>query len=166
MGVSPERVRLRPLMAEDLPLLLAWRQDSEVMRHMPSAPEAPAWEDQVATWKDSRGVAGTWRYMVLVEGDQGDPLQERPVGTTHLHMDGEVGVIIGEKQLWGQGVASAALRETLLVREVFGQDRGRPWAVIHPDNKRSRRLFEGLGFVPAGPGRNGQTKYVWAGFPG
>ena len=45
---------LRDVTERDLPLLLAWRQDREVMRYLPSAPTRMSWEVEWAWWVGRR----------------------------------------------------------------------------------------------------------------
>jgi RimJ/RimL family protein N-acetyltransferase len=97
---------------------------------------------------------------------EGAPDFSRIIGTTHFNMaTGEVGLLIGEKGLWGAGLSKAALSLTL--RKVFRSTYKLltppgVWAVIHPENVASAHLFESLGFVHNGEGRNGQCLYRWA----
>ena len=66
----------------------------------------------------------------------------RPVGVVHRSTYGEVGIIIGEKALWGMGIATKALR---FFCEDFCRYGG--FAIIPPENKRARKAFENAGFV-------------------
>ena len=143
-------VVLVPMKFDDLPLLLAWRQDREVMSYLPSAPVSPTWENHTAWW---RGRKDRSDWMVILSSLDGS---NRPVGTTHYNWDtGEVGILIGEKVLWGKGVGREALRKTL---DWIGAKNC--WAVIHPDNIASQRVFGNNGFVwDDEMGRNGQRVY-------
>ena len=165
MGITPERVtrhqvRLGLVRPEDLPLLFAWRSDREIMRFLPSAPKKPSWEEH-CDWYYHQGSTTFYRMIWL--GDSRN--SERPVGVLHLSADGEVGILVGEKGLWGRGLGKVALAKFV---EEIQSNRQFPlylWAAIHPENLRSRRLFEGLNFrwSRSEEARNGQLKYVWRG---
>ena len=79
--------------------------------------------------------------MIVYGGSSKDDPPRR-VGIAHFDMSPhEVGIIVGEKTLWGHGVATAALK-TLVGRVAF-----RPLiAVIHPKNVGSQRAFAAVGF--------------------
>jgi len=167
MKITAEHISLRAPNGSDLPLLLAWRQDPEIMQYLPSAPKRPTWEDQVKFWKSAISL-GYFRQMVhLTLPDMVDGHLSRPVGEVHYYRNqGEIGLLIGEKALWGQGVGRIALRkyiEDLQKGEFLPEQE--LWAMIHPRNLRSQRLFMSLGFEEKGEGRNRQVKFVWKGFP-
>ena len=120
------------------------------------------------TW--GRNARSNWvvsHWMVSLEQAHSRP---RNVGLTHCDPDtGETGLLIGEKTLWGQGVGRVALEKTLRMVsspgwEALSKKTGPIWAVVHPENVASCRLFESLNFVAAGEGRNEQIKYVWQGW--
>ena len=170
MGVRPEEIELRGVELRDLDLLLAWRQDRAIMRYLPSAAELPEWGQHWEWWrtqafKDPRDrhqmVVYHWGYTTLDSTNA----YGRRVGVVHYDKPtGEVGLIIGEKTLWGQGVGHIALGK--LLRIMRSLPAPTPiWAVVHPENTASRRLFESLNFVAAGEGRKGQIKYIWRGWP-
>src|SRR3990172_6795651 len=108
-GKGAWEVELRPVDEGDQPLLLAWRQDREVMRHLPSAPREPTWEMQ---WKWWSGRKDRDDWMIIVPGDGSAPA--RPVGTVHYDRAAhELGIIIGEKSTWGKGLATEVLRKVV-----------------------------------------------------
>ena len=168
MPVNPEQVSLRPMRDQDLELVLAWRNDPEVMRYLPSAVRPLLWSHHVDWWRETpNGPANRMDGMVMFDDRATRP---RAVGTTHYSKDtGEMGILVGEKTLWGQGVATVAL-EKMLRHVIDVAERreeeflGPIWALVHPKNIASRRLFESLNFVAAGEGRNGQIKYLWQGW--
>ena len=66
-------IKLVPVREEHLPLLLAWRQDKEIMQYLPTPPVRPTWEQQVAWYRNLKG----YQRMIEYEG--------RPVGIVHYH---------------------------------------------------------------------------------
>lgn len=158
-------LHLRDLTERDLPLLLAWRQDKEVMRYLPSAPGQMRWEAQWDWWIGRRNRVDRmveveyWRvsapdyYPPYPVSTVGRPT--RPIGVVHCDREtGEVGILMGERSLWGLGLGKQALG--MLLEEV--KEEPHIWAVVHPENDRSFKLFRNLGFKDAGEGRNGQIR--------
>ncbi len=72
-----------------------------------------------------------------------------PVGFLRLEKRGavaEIVVVIGEKRQWGRGMGTAAVAHAL--RHAFFEWRiGRVVVNIHPQNTRSLRAFQALGFL-------------------
>ena len=153
---------LRDVTERDLPLLLAWRQDREVMQYLPSAPTRMSWEAEWAWWVGRRN-----RLDRMVEGaywrvDAPDYYTDtpgrtalRPIGVEHYAREpGEVGLLMGERALWGRGLGKRALG--MFLEELT--DEPRIWAAVHPKNEPSLALFHSLGFRDAGEERNGQIR--------
>ena len=160
-------VTLRDVTERDLPLLLAWRQDREVMRFLPSAPTRMSWEAEWAWWVGRRNRLDRmveveyWRvsapdYYAESPGSLAHPgLATRPIGVVHCAREsGEVGILMGERALWGLGLGKQALG--MLLEELVGEPH--IWAVVHPENEASLKLFHSLGFKQVGEGRNGQLR--------
>ena len=159
MGASTEyQIELRGVLYHDLALILAWRSDREIMRYLPSAPEKPTWEEHEEYWRkvDHRDwiidqVLGC--YLLA---------PHRAVGTVHIIPSTcEVGIIIGAKSLWGKGIGTKAL--TLMLERVkeYKIAQKPVWAVIHPENIASQRVFTKAGFMNTHePARNGQERWV------
>lgn len=142
------RVFLRPLTEEDLPLLLAWAQNPQIWKYMPTSRkgEQLTWEKHYQWWRQRKN-RNDW--LVFYEN--------RPVGVVHADFGREpveVGIYIAEIELWGRGIAKEALSQAL---RLIG--RHRVQAVIHPRNKRSLALFASLGFKKIGKARTGQDLY-------
>jgi RimJ/RimL family protein N-acetyltransferase len=123
------RIRLRPIEREDLPRFVAWFADGEV-RHflarylsMSMASEEKWFEETLARPEDERPMAidlhageGVWRHIGAA-GYQSIDWRNRGA---------EVGLAIGEKSMWNQGlgteVMEAMLRhgfETLNLHRIF-----------------------------------------------
>jgi ribosomal-protein-alanine N-acetyltransferase len=102
-----ELVRLRPLRPDDAALMIAWFEDIEVtrfieLRHPPSIEFEKEWVDKAA--RDPNSVI----WAVEYEG--------RTVGTTGIHLidwkhsSGTTGTLIGDKTVWGKGLARELMR--------------------------------------------------------
>ena len=95
-------VRLRPLRAEDAPLMITWFEDMEVIRFLtfrnpPTLEFEKEWVEKAG--RDPNSV------LWAVEHD------DRTVGTTGIHLidwkngTGTTGTLIGDKAVWGKGLA-------------------------------------------------------------
>lgn len=127
-----ENLTYRPVQIEDLELLLAWRSNPEVYEHFREQTAPLSWDDHLS-WFASRET-DRHDYVIGYKG--------RRVGSINLSPDSYVGVFIGEVDLWGEGIGSAAV-EWICQRH----SREEFYAEIHETNTQSRRLFEDCGFV-------------------
>ncbi|MCX7844670.1 MAG: GNAT family N-acetyltransferase [Candidatus Bipolaricaulota bacterium] len=147
MELRGERLRLREFRATDLAQTRRWVADPQIARWiLPAWPLLPAswdaWLQRVYTSPDSRHFA-----IVLHDG--------RHIGNVSLHsirwQEGvaEVGIVLGEKDCWGQGYGPEALR--LLVRYAF-EELGLKKLVlhVHRENVRALRAYRKVGFREVG----------------
>lgn len=144
MELRGERLSLRPFGPEYLTQTRKWVADPEVARWiLPAWPLLPAswdeWLRRVYSSPDSVHFA-----IVLHDG--------RHIGNCSLHTirweekTAELGIVLGEKDCWGQGYGPEALR--LLLRYAFS-DLGLSRVVlhVHKDNIRAIRAYQKVGFV-------------------
>lgn len=131
-----EHLTYRPLQLNDLELVLAWRSNPEVYEHFRKQSGPLAWENHLS-WFASR-PSGRCDYIIEFKG--------RRVGSVNIDPDSYVGVYVGETDLWGEGIGSAAVNWICQhhPREEF-------YAEIHEENTESRYLFEDCGFVEEDP---------------
>lgn len=146
-------------------LLLAWRQNEEVIRYLPSHPRVLTWEEHMAWWGNSvmkRDRKEKIDRMILFRDTEIFPV--RPVGIVTANIfSGEVGILIGDVSVWGQGIGKAAVGEFLALLRAQGR-RKDWWAVIHPLNTGSQNVFLANGFNQTEEmGRNGQGVWRLAG---
>jgi len=97
-------ITLRPFVETDLPTYLRWRNDPDVTKYRArsqlSVDDARVWFEQIGNDR---------RYGIELNGRLvGYGVIER-VDTTNMKC--EVGVIIGEKDVWGKGLCRIAARE-------------------------------------------------------
>lgn len=130
----PRSVSLRPATRQDMDRIYRWRNDSDIYRWFREQDDELEWHDHVE-WFRNRPAD---REDLIIE------YLGRPVGVVSVAADGDVGIYIGEKRLWGRGLASAALEEAL-----DGRDRTLS-AEIRAENTASQRLFERHGFETVG----------------
>jgi diamine N-acetyltransferase len=152
--VRGERVYLRGSERADIPNFVRWFNDSEnlsylSMRAPMSRAEEEAWFDGMVA---RQGKSDYHFVMCLIEGD-------RPIGTLGLfdisYVNGTagIGISIGEKELWGQGLGTDAM--FALMDFGFGQLRlERLWLEVYDYNPRARRSYEKCGFTLEGTERH------------
>ena len=148
--VSGELVRLRSFRRADLPRVIAWRRDEELRRGAlwSDAPfgarEAQRWLRAVSDGVDD----GRLTFAVELR-DSG-----RLVGLTNLtridHRGGTAyfGVVIGEKDCWGRGIAHETL--TLVLRRAAEVGLRKVLLEVAGDNPRAIALYRRAGFETEG----------------
>jgi len=153
-GMRPlagERLYLRPVQDRDLRQLAQWLADPEIRRLV--GPRFP------------RVAHRSWAYLspsphdaqfaiVLRAGD-------RPIGVCGLfgisEKEGtaELGIVLGEKHMWGHGYGREAL--VLLLGHAYGDLGLRQVSLcVHAANARAIRAYEKVGFIPEGRFRVGR----------
>jgi RimJ/RimL family protein N-acetyltransferase len=147
--VAPQ-VRLRPFRREDLSRVIAWRHDEDVRRG--------------ALWSEAPfGLREAQRWLRAVS-DGLDPsrltfaVELRPsgrlVGLTNLSRidrrsgTAYFGVVIGEKDCWGRGIAFDAL--SLMLRRAAALGLRKVLLEVAADNPRAIALYRRAGFETEG----------------
>jgi ribosomal-protein-alanine N-acetyltransferase len=138
--------RLRPPRQEDAEVMVTWFEDLEVTRGLGrrfprSLDEQRDWLRKVSADED--------RIIWVIEHE------DRAVGTTDIHaidwaqQNGETGMVIGDKTVWGRGIA----REVMRLRADFAF-RELPFHKLTSGylvgNEASRRAQEGAGYRVVG----------------
>lgn len=106
-----ERVRLRAVEREDIPRFVKWLNDSEVTRYLTmylpfSRAQEEGWFEQHL--KDEKSC------VLAIETMEGEHIGS--VGLHDIHWkdrSAQLGVFIGERDLWGQGYGTDAVRALL-----------------------------------------------------
>jgi RimJ/RimL family protein N-acetyltransferase len=145
-----ERVTLRALNRDDLPLLWAFNNDLEVELAAGGDPPKPQSLERLLADFDQEAAKGgrsDGHFAIEFEG--------RFIG--HCGIFGfddtahtcELGVGIGEKSLWGQGLGREVVR--LLVEYAFRyRNVQRVWLRVNAKNERAIRSYRAAGFVEEG----------------
>ncbi len=150
--IEGERVRLRKLEKADLPTLHRWMNDREVMAwarfspdHMISMSALEKEYEKELSGEDQD------RTTLFVE----EIASSRPIGWCTIrtwdrkHVSANVGIGLGEKEFWGRGYGTEAVR--LLLSVVFEQQAWhRAELYTLSENKRAIRSAEKCGFHPCG----------------
>lgn len=145
-----EQVRLRPFRRGDLPQVIAWRRDPELRRgalwsDAPFGPrEAQRWLRAVSDGVDPSRItlAIELRSDGRLAGLTNLTRIDRRAGTAYF------GVVIGEKDCWGKGVAREAL--TLMLRRAAALGLRKVLLEVAGDNPRAIALYRRAGFDTEG----------------
>jgi UDP-4-amino-4,6-dideoxy-N-acetyl-beta-L-altrosamine N-acetyltransferase len=143
-----QRVTLRRMTVADTDTVLRWRRDASVLTQLFS--DAPPTREAHLRWLADVEARGDRHEFVIVERES-----RRAVGTIGLgqidrrHRRAEYGVLIGEPDARGKGLAAEASR--LLLRYAFGElGLHRVFLNVLADNEAALRLYERLGFKTEG----------------
>ena len=152
--IRGERVFLRAAERTDIPVFVRWFNDSETTSFL--SMRAPMSEAMEESWFNNM-VAQQGKdsyHFVMCRLDD-----ETPIGSVSLFrvdtVNGSagIGISIGEKSLWGQGLGTDAM--LALLDFGFGQLRlERMWLDVYDFNARARRSYEKCGFVLEGTQRH------------
>ena len=141
-----QRIRLRALEREDIPTFVRWFNDPEVCRYiMIYEPMSKAKEEQ---WFESM-LERRDDFMFGVEARTDDGWVH--IGNMGLHSvdwkdrHAVLGITLGEKEYWGQGYGTDAVR-TLLRWAFHELDLHRVELEVFDFNPRARRCYEKAGF--------------------
>ncbi|MFF0433551.1 GNAT family N-acetyltransferase [Streptomyces sp. NPDC004327] len=143
-------VELRPHTPASLEPLLRWKNDAEIQRLS---------DDGIRTYTREQVTATLERWMSpsddIVHLAIGLAGRAEPIGFLHLaliewaHRRCRLGIVIGEKELWGRGYGQLAVAAA--VDHAFDVlDLERITVEVFADNPRSARMFERVGFVREG----------------
>lgn len=141
-----ERVVLRAIEREDLPNYVRWLNDLDVLEYFGFyRPLSLAQEEQ---WYENMLQArDTLNFAIEFDGQH--------VGgagfcnINHQDRNAEVGLFIGVKELWDQGLGTDTLR-TLLRYGFDGLNFHRIYLRFFAENERGRRCYEKVGFKKEG----------------
>ena len=139
-----ERVLLRPIRAEDTPLIVRWRNDPEVLQHF--IYRGPFTAQGHTQWLNTRVASGEVVQYMILDRDGG-----MPVGSVYFRdidpvsRSAEYGIFIGEAAGRGRGFGS----ETARLFTAFGFETlglHRISLRLLSDNVQAQRSYENAGF--------------------
>jgi RimJ/RimL family protein N-acetyltransferase len=145
--IRGEKAKLRAIERQDLPIFVRWFNDPEVRQYlamyMPmSMAEEEKWFERQLEDQDGRVFA--------IETEDG-----AHIGNIGLHsIDWKnrrayLGIVIGEKEYWGKGYGSDAIRT--LLGFAFGEmNLHRVYLTVYAYNERAIRCYEKCGFQHEG----------------
>jgi len=146
-----ERIRLRAPEREDIPRFAAWLNDPDVRNNlMLYLPLSLADEQR---WFDNMLQLPADEHPFVIEIRRGDDWGA--IGNCSFNRidwrvrSAEVGIFIGEKQLWNQGYGTETMR--LLLRHGFNTlNLNRIFLRVYETNPGGIRAYEKVGFVHEG----------------
>jgi RimJ/RimL family protein N-acetyltransferase len=142
-----EKTRLRRVEREDIPTFVRWFNDPEVRDFLTvyrpfSTAEEEKWFEGQLEDKDSELFA-----IETADGVHIGNIGLHDTNWQHRHV--ELGIVIGEKEYWGQGYGSDAIRTAL--RFAFQEmNLHRVSLRVRDDNARGIRAYEKCGFQHEG----------------
>ncbi len=137
-----DRVMLREVSWGDLASRQEWFADPEVTRYL-------GWLDGVPVPYLQDDTPGAVEWTVALR-ETGEPVGIAQLGKLDV-VGGQAsfGIVIGRKDLWGQGVGSAVIRLVLAYAfQVAGLNR--VWLTVETRHHLAVRLYEREGFHPEG----------------
>ena len=149
-AATGEHVRLRPFRRTDLPRVIAWRHDEELRRGALWG-DAPFGAREAQRWLRAVSDGGDGGRLTLAVELRGSG---RLVGLTNLtRIDRRggtayFGVVIGEKDCWGRGIAHETL--TLVLRRAAALGLRKVLLEVASDNPRAIALYQRTGFQTEG----------------
>ncbi|MEU5026775.1 GNAT family N-acetyltransferase [Streptomyces milbemycinicus] len=147
--VLGELVRLRPMEPEDAEALWRWNHDPEVMRWMSDGYAQPLSHVRKRLEERPRNAYGEVLYGVEVLADT------KLIGLVRLRDAepetgrAELDIYIGEKEYWGRGYATDAMRTMCR----YGFDKMRLHKItltVVTENLAAHRVYQKIGFVDEG----------------
>jgi len=146
--VQGKLVRLRAYEKSDADALFRWFADEEVTRWL-GPPNFPSRAHQEKFIELAQASSDDAKYFAI------ETLEGKLVGDCGLRFidwksrKAEFFITIGEKQFWGKGLGSDALR--IVIRVAFDKmNLNRLWLTVLVDNPRAVRCYEKCGFVREG----------------
>ncbi|MCM8749560.1 GNAT family N-acetyltransferase [Thermomicrobiaceae bacterium CFH 74404] len=161
--VPGEKVYLGPIRRDLARVYQRWMNDLEVVVTLTVLRRVPLTEEDELDWFDAARRDTSSKMFTIYERPD-----DRPVGNIGLHEidfqsgTSEVGIVIGERSVWGRGYATEAL--SLLVDYAFTVlGLNQVWLRYVAMNERARQVYDRVGFREAGRLREavrvGQRRY-------
>lgn len=153
------RIRLRAAEREDIPKFHAWINDPEVTFGL--SLYLPMSMRDEETWFENVGKRSPDEKPLAIEMRDGDDW--RLIGNSGFFdidpvaHSAEVGIMIGEKSVWNQGLGTETM--SLLLRHGFETlNLNRIFLRVYADNPRAKRAYEKVGFLLEGTQREAVFK--------
>ncbi len=159
--LEAERLRLRPMRDDDVPLLFGWFNDRDVLHWLHLSEDPPELVQSLDAhrerWERIRDDPAQISWCI--ETNEGRPIGDIGLLAIHAtHHRAELGITIGVKDYWSRGYGSEAIQT--LLRHAFGAMRLRRVQLItDEDNARGIRCYEKCGFVREGLLRAHRLRY-------
>jgi RimJ/RimL family protein N-acetyltransferase len=146
-----ERIYLREVRREDVnENYYKWMNDSEITRYTESRFYPYSTEQLLAYVASLDGKRDAVFLAIIAKGSGQQHIGNIKLGGIDwIHRRGDIGVIIGEKSVWGRGYASEAI--ALLSDYAFNKlNLHKVWAGCYANNPGSVKAFKNAGFEEEG----------------
>lgn len=157
--IYSERIRLRAPERADIPRFVAWLNDPEVRAGLSVV--LPFSQADEENWFENMLKRPMEEHPLTIEARQGEDWIA--IGNCGLFdfdwrcRSAEVGIFIGEKNLWNQGYGTEVMR--LLLKHGFQTfNLNRIALRVYETNPRAVRSYEKAGFIHEGRQRQGMYK--------
>ena len=155
-----ERIVLREKRLGDAHNDYRWRTDAELARYDAARPFAATYHDYLALYRDELSYPSPYRHSLAIEDSEG-----RHIGNAMYYnidtvrREAEIGITIGEREFWGRGYGTDAVR-TLVRRILEVTGFRRVYLKTLDWNTRAQHAFENAGFHVCGRSRRGGNAFV------
>jgi UDP-4-amino-4,6-dideoxy-N-acetyl-beta-L-altrosamine N-acetyltransferase len=142
-----ERVTLRAIEREDIPRFLRWLNDPEVTRYLTIF--MPLSREEEERWFEQQ-LGDRNRKVLAIETESGEHIGNISLEDIDWkNRRATLGIVIGEKERWGQGYGTDAIRT--LLRFAFEElNLNRVQLDVFDFNERARRCYRRCGFREEG----------------
>ncbi|MBL7198581.1 MAG: GNAT family N-acetyltransferase [Anaerolineae bacterium] len=145
-----EKTRLRRIERQDLATFVRWFSDPQVREFLVlNRPISMAEEEQ---WFENQLRDHSTEIFSIETADSEHIGNIGLHNINWVHRHAELGIVLGEKQFWGQGYGSDAIR-TLLKFAFQELNLHRVSLRVYEDNVRGIRAYQKCGFAPEGRSR-------------
>ncbi len=142
------RLTLRAIERDDIPRYVVWLNDPEVNQHL--KPPTPFNLDDEIDWYEKQRQDDTCLNLALVITESGQHIGS--ISLMHInHRDqgAELGLVIGEKNLWGQGYGGEAI-QLMLNFAFYTFNLHRIFLGVDANHTGAIRCYTQCGFVEEG----------------
>ncbi|MCH8051834.1 MAG: GNAT family N-acetyltransferase [Chloroflexi bacterium] len=145
--LTTKKVRLRPLQESDLAQFQRWLADDELRRWLGSVNEQPSVAEEFDWYVSRRQDPDS--ILWSIESADGTLLGNVELRLSALNRRAEVAIGIFDREQWGKGYGSEAMR--LVLDYAFGELKlNRVELATDEENTRAIRSYEKCGFVREG----------------
>lgn len=140
------KIHLRAFEKEDIDRIIKWVNDEAVTQYLSDTLIYPISRADEVRWLESVSMTNQREKIFAIE-----TLNKELIGSVGLHninwveRKAELGIMIGERELWGKGYGTEAIREVL--RITFEKmNLNRVYLRVFENNPRAIRVYEKCGF--------------------
>lgn len=154
--MSNQRIILRELSRDDFSCFLKWWRDKELIK-LTSGVLKPISDTKAREYFDAMlNDKKAYHFMVVLQNEN------KIIG--HLSLSPrsnnwhETQIIIGEKEYWGKGYGTEAIK--LLLNKAKEFNINKIFLEVRPENKRAIKAYGKCGFVKSGIKKYPKNKYL------